>query len=285
VRVRWLAVLALVVVLLAQLARAQDKKPVLPPGRDPGGVAVALLSSGVDYTLADLARWLARDGEGELIGWDFADNDLRPFERNGQATPAALGGNATSLALKIAGVGKRIIPVRIDAGAPLALARAVAFIARTPAKVAVVPIWRGRAADWQAFGQAASHTPNVLFIIAAGDDGKDLDGEPDAAALDLPNALVVTAAMTDTAVLLRPQSNWGAKTVDVMALAGTSAEAIAVAAIAAVSLLTADPALSGASLKRVLIERWALQRDGETSAKTKSRAVLSPATARDADTK
>jgi hypothetical protein len=279
VRLSELAMLALVAALLVQPARGQDKKPALPPGRDPGGLAVALLSSGVDYTLADLAQRLARDGEGELIGWDFADNDRRPFERSGQSTPVAQGGNATMLALKIAGTGRRVIPVRIPLGAPLVLAQAVAFIARTPAKITAVPMWTSNAADWWAFGQAASHAPDLLFIIAAGDEGKDIDAEPVyPAALHLPNALVVTAAMSDASLLLRPQSNWGAKTVDVMVPASTSVEAIAVATIAAVSLLAVEPALGGASLKRILIERSALHpRDGDASTKTQSGALLRPA--------
>ena len=53
-----LAASAVVAPALAQLAG----KPKVPPGRDPGGVAIAVIGSGVDYTLTNIARRLARDG-------------------------------------------------------------------------------------------------------------------------------------------------------------------------------------------------------------------------------
>ncbi len=40
---------------------------------------MVLLTRGLDYTRPEIAKLLARDGEGELIGWDFVDNDNRPF--------------------------------------------------------------------------------------------------------------------------------------------------------------------------------------------------------------
>ena len=51
-------------------SRAIAKDPALEPGRDPGGVGVAILADGFDYTQPDLAKVLARDGEGEAIAWD-----------------------------------------------------------------------------------------------------------------------------------------------------------------------------------------------------------------------
>ena len=42
-------------------AAAQPKKPKLPPGLDPGGQAIVLLTTGIDYTKPELASRLARD--------------------------------------------------------------------------------------------------------------------------------------------------------------------------------------------------------------------------------
>src|SRR5215467_9057175 len=85
----WIAAAALVGAVLAQTPPSQllaPKKPPVPPGRDPGGVAVALI--GIDYTLPAVARRLARDGEGELIGWDLQDQDRKPFDSSkGTALP------------------------------------------------------------------------------------------------------------------------------------------------------------------------------------------------------
>ncbi|KAB2915298.1 MAG: hypothetical protein F9K29_13545 [Hyphomicrobiaceae bacterium] len=182
--------------LLADLARAQERKPALPPGRDPGGVAIAIFLTGIDYTQTDIARRLARDGEGELIGWDVVDNDNRPFDKSRGQTPANWGGDGTELVRLIGETGRRVIPVRIDPDNPVSLARAVAFISRTPARIVAVPLWSGQASDWEPFRQAALRFPDILFLIAAGDDGKDLDRDPVwPAAFGLANVLVVTAPL------------------------------------------------------------------------------------------
>ena len=79
---RMVLLLFLAALASAPMAVAQTKKPPLPPGRDPGGIAIALLTTGIDCTLPHIARGLGRDGEGELIGFDLADGDNRPFGDN-----------------------------------------------------------------------------------------------------------------------------------------------------------------------------------------------------------
>jgi len=262
---------------------AQAKKPPLPPGRDPGGVAIALLTTGIDYTVPDIARRLARDGEGELIGFDLADNDNRPFGDGRVQTPAHWGGDGTALATNILDptIGARLVPVRVDPRDPASLARAVAFVARTPARVMVVPMWGPSKDDWQPFRQAVEHFPQLLFVVAAGDDGRDLDQDPTyPAAFGLANVLVVTAARIDPKTPPTAQipatANWGGNTVDAVALAGDSVLATAVAAKAAAAVLSHAPGLSGAELKLRLIQSSLLQRQGETPKRTRSLSILVP---------
>jgi hypothetical protein len=180
---------------LAASAAAQSSKPPLPPGRDPGGVAIALFGTGIDYTLPEVARRLARDGEGELIGWDLADNGNRPFRPSADASPGAVwGGDGTALVRAVATPGRRVVPVKIDPADPRSLARATAFVARTPARIVVVPAWSRSQSDWEPFRQAALRFKDLLFVLAAGDDGKDIDREAVwPAAFGLANAFVVTA--------------------------------------------------------------------------------------------
>jgi hypothetical protein len=183
----------LAVFALGRVALAQVKKPGLPPGRDPGGVAIALLSTGIDYTLPEVAARLARDGEGELIGWDTTDRDNRPFAQRSAARPN-WGADGTLLARLIGSPGTRLVPVRIDPAEPVSLAHAVAFVAATPARIVVVPMSSAAKADWEPFRQAASRFSDLLFIVAAGDEGKDIAREPVwPAAFGLANVLVVTA--------------------------------------------------------------------------------------------
>lgn len=89
-------VLALAFVFNASLAGAQQK-PRVPVGIDPRGVRVAIIGTGVDYTVFSLAQRLARDGEGTLIGADFEAQDFLPFEPSG-----ARPGTALARALTIA---------------------------------------------------------------------------------------------------------------------------------------------------------------------------------------
>ena len=85
-RLRAILLHLIAVAAFAVAALAQEKKPPLPPGRDPGGMAIALVTTGIDYTVPEVAQRLARDGEGELIGWDLEDQDRKPFDRSKGST-------------------------------------------------------------------------------------------------------------------------------------------------------------------------------------------------------
>lgn len=65
---------------------AKLTKPKVPIGVDPGGIPVAFIGPGLDYTQPDIAENLARDGEGELIGFDLITEDRKPFAK--QDAPA-----------------------------------------------------------------------------------------------------------------------------------------------------------------------------------------------------
>src|SRR5262245_39161047 len=104
---------ALAALVLATAGAAQQRKPPLPAGRDPGGVAIAFIGTGIDYTLPLIAQRLARDGEGELIGWDVVDNDNRPFRTSVAAgTGPEQDGDLTRVVRAIGTSGRRVVPVR-----------------------------------------------------------------------------------------------------------------------------------------------------------------------------
>jgi hypothetical protein len=254
---RWATVGCALAALLLSSAASAAGKPALPPGRDPGGVAIALFSTGIDYTLPGLAARLARDGEGELIGWDAVDGDNRPFPA---VTPAAAnwGGDGTLLAREV-GAGRRLVPVRIGPTDPLSLARAVAFVAATPARIAVVPMWSTVRDDWEPFRRAAASFGDLLFVVAAGDEGKDGDRQPRwPAGFGLANLLVVAVSPDGSA---QPGDAAHGDRADALVPALQAAGAAPPAALAAVraadALAGCWPRLlaahSGAALKGALL--------------------------------
>ena len=236
-----LCLLVIALAALAAVAVAQERKPPVPPGRDPGGVTIALLGTGIDYTSPQLAQRLARDGEGELIGWDVEDRDRQPLDRTKGDTRAEWGGDGTAIANFLSVDGIRLVPVRVNPTDPVSFARAIAFAAQTPARVAIVPMWGARREAWEPFRQAASQFKNILLIVPAGAGSEPVYP----AALGLDNVLAV---------------EHGASTGDAPGFGGRvqrisgAALAVAAAGKAAAAVLAREPRLDVAVLKRQLIE-------------------------------
>ncbi len=166
---RWAptATVLLSILLAATGALAQTVKPRVPPGLDPGGVAVAVADPvGVHYTWPQILARLARDGEGDVIGWDFVDGGQRPY-----ADPGAARTSATSLASIVLREtpAARIVPFRTKAET-VAIGRLMVFAAKSPAKVLLLLTATDSAADWAAFAEAAAHFKHVLVVVPVGGD-------------------------------------------------------------------------------------------------------------------
>lgn len=257
---------ALTLWALACEAAVPGRKPKVPAGRDPGGVAVGLIGAGVDYTLPQIAQRLARDGEGELVGWDVAADDRRPLDTEPPGADQPRGTVPASIILREAGA-TRLVVVRSKPGDGIAHGKAAVVAARSPARIALVAFASPERGEWEPFRQVAAHFSHMLFLVPAGDAGLDLDAHASyPAALDLPNVLVVTA--TDGRGNLLAGANRGTRTVDVavpaeaveaygaegkpVQLSGSMAAAARATALAA-RLLAVEPGLSGESLKNRLL--------------------------------
>jgi hypothetical protein len=165
---RLIATLLLVFCALVSRVEAQgaaSTKPKIPPGVDPGGTAIALIGAGIDYTDAQIARRLARDGEGEAIAWDAVDSDARPYVAPGKSGNGTVDGTELANLLLAVYSTARLIPVRIDPADPEAVRRGLAFAARTPARILAFTAW-----DWTDWAQAllhdlAAHRPDSLLLV------------------------------------------------------------------------------------------------------------------------
>ncbi|MFM1814474.1 MAG: hypothetical protein RLZ98_1169 [Pseudomonadota bacterium] len=154
--------IAALTLLLALTCAAAEADPPVPSGADPGGIAVAIVSAGIDYRPAEVAAALARDGEGQMIGWDFVGHDEYPFAPNltGAGDPGGL-----IAASRLAGTPIRLAAVRIDVADLKMRAAAIAFVSRTPARIAVLADWRHGPDGTALLEAAARRAPHLLLIV------------------------------------------------------------------------------------------------------------------------
>jgi subtilisin family serine protease len=264
------------VLYAADLATGQAVEPLNPPipeGTDPGGVTVAHIDSGVNYRLPQIAARLARDGDGRMLGRDLWDDDGRPFDGDTGRSPffpIRHGTPVASLLVKEA-PAVRLLPIRYPRPEMARMAEAVEIAAAAGARIVALPMGSRDPDDWAAFAEAAQAHQEILFVVSAGNDGRDIDAAPlYPASLPLDNMVVVTSA--DAFGRLAPGSNWGRASVDLMVPAegievtdyrgargtasGSSYAVPRVAALAA-RLLARNPDWVTATLKRALFARAA----------------------------
>ena len=256
------------------LAPTGDSEPLNPPapvGVDPGGVTVALVDSGVNYLLPQIAAGLARDADGRLLGYDFWDMDDRPFDANPARSPFFPQRHGTRVASVILAEapGARLIPYRYPRPDPARMADLIAHAAANGARIVNLAMGSNRKDHWDGFVAGVRAHPDVLFVVSAGNDGRDLDRRPVyPAAFDFPNMLVIASA--DGFGEPAPGSNWGKATVDLLVpgeriavidfhgqpavASGASFAAPRVTALAA-RLLAEHPEWRAAELKAAIIAR------------------------------
>lgn len=245
-------------------------------------VVVAVIDTGIDYNHEDLNFNIWRNPhpdpeKNDVIGWDFVHNDNLPYDDNLHGTHVAgtigaVGRNGKG----VSGVAQRIslMPVKfLDAagiGDTATAVEAVEYAVAHGAKI-INASWGGPAEENDKLLEDAirnAHDKGVLFVAAAGNDGKDNDVTSMApAAFDLPN--VISVAATDEKDELASFSNFGLKTVHLAApgkniystlpgnrygkLSGTSMAAPQVTGAAAL-VWAANPRLTVVEVKKRLID-------------------------------
>jgi subtilisin family serine protease len=254
--------------------------PPVPAGAaNPDCLRIAVLDSGVNYLLPEIMPRLARNARGGLVGRDFWEEDDRPFDygfppqsldpRVSPFSPRHHGTGVASVLLAEVPAQTCLAPYRyLPADAPGGSSDPQRMIAEMAAEsVRIINLSSGRERPWPEFRKAIEDHPEMLFVIAAGNDGRDIDARPYyPAAYRLDNVIVVAAANADGQLWVG--SNYGAVDIAVPAvdlpaavadgsvrpLTGTSVAAPRVAALAA-RLLVVAPKATPAALKRAILER------------------------------
>lgn len=255
----------------AEVLTHEPIDPPVPAGTDPGGIAVALVESGVNYLLPAIHERLARDRQGRILGHDYWDRDRRPFDAHPVRSPffPQRHGTRTASVLLREAPQARLVPYRYPRPDMTRMAELVADAAGHGVRVVTIAMGSRDQAEWRAFARAARNHPEMLFVLSAGNDGRNIDAEPVyPAALPLANTLVVTSSLRDGS--LARGSNWGPRSVDLLvpaerlraldfdgrhtAVSGSSYAAPRIAALAA-RLLAADPDLRATELRASILER------------------------------
>ncbi len=268
--------------LTPALDEVQTREPLNPPvpamaegedpeARDAPAVAVALVDAGVNYLLPLIGERLARDADGEILGFDYWDLDRRPFDANPVRSPffpQRHGTQTASLLLQEAPVA-HLIPYRYPRPDMMRMADLIEDAAADGVVILNMSLGSNRPEEWQAFEKAAVAHPEMLFVVSAGNNGRDLDSQPVyPAALGLDNMLVVSSA--DSRGRPAPGSNWGRESVDLLVpaeemlvtdfyglprvVSGSSYAAVRVSALAA-CLLRENPEWRAEILKAAILEQ------------------------------
>lgn len=192
-------------------------KPTVPAGKDPGGVRVAIVDSGVNYLLPEISQHLARHADGSIIGYDFWDLDAAPFDYNPARSvffPQRHGTRTAGLLLNEA-PGISLVPYRYPRPDMSRMTDLIDHAAKHQVKIIAMPLGSNDKNEWLAFLQSAKSHNEILFIISSGNNGVDIDKNPVyPASFQLDNLLVLSSA--DETPRPASRTNWGKENVDIL---------------------------------------------------------------------
>ena len=199
------------------------EEPVNPPAILPTKPAqtrapiLALSDTGVNYLLPELQSHIARTRNGDIAGYDFWDDDNRPFDMDPRRNPYYPLRHGTTVFSVLAAEAPEepIIVYRFPALNMCRYQELIEQAAQAGIRIINLSMGSGSYEDWTCFEQAARRNSTILLITSAGNDGKDIDQDPVyPAALDLENLFVVSSS--DSFGRPGPAANLGRRHVDLL---------------------------------------------------------------------
>ena len=230
-------------------------------------VRIGVIDSGIDYNHSVL-----KAKSRPMLGIDLTNPERPPYDYMNTIQNELMGQHFTH-GSAVADIASRnlealIVPVRIENRMLLA-GSAAEYLAKNDVRIINVSQGSERKEEWLPFLQAMKNHPEILFIVAAGNESQNIDKKPVyPASFNLPNMLVVASVGISEAI--SEFSNFGIRHVHFAALGesltaakagggfwtvnGTSFAAPLVTRIAA-RMLQENPRLSTQELRTKLIHK------------------------------
>ena len=204
-------------VIQETIINPEQKFTFKPNDAMPGNPRIALVDTGVNYTLPAFWPNVAVDKSGRLVGYDFWDDDPWPFDSDPRRTafyPTHHGSTVFSVLVDEA-PESTISLYRFPALEMCRFKELLAHIAKTDVRLVNLSMGSNDPNDWHCFAVAAKAMSHVLFVASAGNNGRNIDEQPVyPASMALENMVVVSSS--DNFGMLGAGSNYGPQTVDVL---------------------------------------------------------------------
>lgn len=190
-------------------------------------VKIAVIDTGVDYTHSDLKAKISKKSNGKINGYDFGDADNDPMDTDSHGTHVAgtiagakgigIASNVEIMPLKVASGTKGVIYVSD-------IISAINYAVKN--KASIVNISIVTAFKSQEMKNSIDKAKNVLFVVAAGNNGgnndkvTNSDNEKLATPLypaSFTSANIISVANMKQNGFLETRSNYGKKSVDLAA--------------------------------------------------------------------
>ena len=175
---------------------------------------IGLIDTGINYTIKKFEKNIATKNK-KIIGYDFWDNDNKPFDSDPRQNPFFPRHHGTTVfsVLSKEAPESKIAPYRFPANDMCKFKELIDHIAKNSIKLVSLSMGSGNLLDWICFKKAAKIQKDILFIVSAGNNGFNIDNKPIyPASLDLDNIITVTSS--DQTGRLGRGSNYGRYSVD-----------------------------------------------------------------------
>lgn len=244
--------------------------PKLPKGISNNKNIIALIDTGVNYTLPQLHKNIAFQNK-KLLGYDFWDNDNFPFDQDPRNNPFYPRHHGTTVfsVLSREAPKSTIAIYRFPALNMCKFKELIEHIAKNSIRIVNLSMGSSNINDWLCFQEAALKNNKIIFVVSAGNNGFDIDKNPIyPASLKLDNIITVTSS--DLNGRVGRGSNIGNISIDFMLPAervevidhrgvkaftgGTSYAAPRLTAMIS-RLITANPGISNEDILKILKKR------------------------------